>query len=73
MNNSIEEDRGTWVHPGTPKSSKFICKLCGGEAYYPQANNNRKDRPICLRIPYNFCPHCGKKMLPVVRKEVMPN
>jgi len=60
--------RGTWIHPGTLKSSKFICRLCGGEAYYPQACNSRKDKPFIYRIPYKYCPHCGARMLPVIEE-----
>lgn len=67
------EDRGTWTHPGTPMSSKFICTLCGGEAFYPQPTGRKYDGRRVLRIPYQFCPCCGKRMLPIIAAEEKDN
>ena len=41
-----------------PKSSRFVCSLCGEVAYYPQ--NHRRDKPRACGYPY--CPNCGAKM-----------
>ena len=54
--------RYRWIHEEPAKSNRFRCSGCGNTAYYPQANNARKGG---LRIPYEYCPFCGRHMITI--------
>lgn len=50
---------GRWLDDNRrPKSSRFVCSVCGEVAYYPQ--NHRSDKPRACGYPY--CPNCGALM-----------
>ena len=50
---------GRWLDDNRrPKSSRFVCSVCGEVAYYPQ--NHRSDKPRACGYPY--CPNCGARM-----------
>ena len=50
---------GRWLDDNRrPKSSRFVCSVCGEVAYYPQ--NHRGDQPRACG--YLYCPNCGARM-----------
>lgn len=62
----VEVRHGHWKNENQrPKTSKFICSVCGGLAYYVQPNRDMTHRKHC---PYKHCPNCGAKMA-IERKE----
>lgn len=55
-----EVKHGYWeAENSRPKSSKFICSVCGELAYYIQPN---RDKTWAKRCPLEYCPNCGAKM-----------
>ena len=55
-----KECAGEWLEENNrPKSSQFICSLCGGLAYSVQPSRIKNQEKQCA---YKFCPHCGAKM-----------
>ena len=59
---SDAERLGMWLHPGTPKSPRFVCSLCGGVVYYHQAHRKQDEDRERLVMPYEHCPYCMGKM-----------
>jgi hypothetical protein len=56
----VEIRHGHWQNENQrPKTSKFICSVCGGLAYYIQPN---RDRAWIKHCPYKHCPNCGAIM-----------
>lgn len=49
-----------------PSSTKFLCPHCRSEVIYPHGANARNRRfGIRKRCLYDFCPWCGKPVMPL--------
>ena len=56
----LGERHGRWIEENNrPRSTQFICSVCGGKAYYPQ-HNARRDLP--KKCKYKYCPSCCARM-----------